>query len=178
MAIEKKEFSYENYIAKTEEERKAEIAKSLEFAKEKKVLLEKIDKDKKLAYLRSMVERWLIKLSTVEQIIIWEKLTSEEIKEIFDKIDEIEEIKDIDEILPKNLRITKDEYMRALDDIQFIQKIILRIDSSLSYLFQSNKPFASWIMSLFSWLIHSLDHSQDNLIKIQENTIDIKLSLR
>jgi hypothetical protein len=57
MTLENQEFRYENYSNKTEDERKTEIAKSLEFSKEKKKLSQMIEKDKQLIYLRSLVER-------------------------------------------------------------------------------------------------------------------------
>ena len=70
MTIEKQVFNYENYAEKTEQERKDEIARNFEFAKEKKKLLAKIEKDKKLICLKSIIERGIIKLSIVARIII------------------------------------------------------------------------------------------------------------
>ena len=177
MSIESKNFGYEKIAEKTEEERKLEIAKNLEFSKEKKVLLEKIDKEKKLTYLKSLVERWLINITTAEHIVEWQKLDNAQIKEIFEKMDEIEEIQDIENILPKQLRISKDEYIKALEDTIFRQDILIKLDDSLSYLYNSSNKFPLWIINFFSWLMRSLDKNHKNTIKVQENTIDIKRSL-
>ncbi len=143
MSIEKKEFKYENLKEKSEKEKKKELVKNLEFFYEKKKLLEKIDKDKKLTYLKSLVERGLINLDTAEHIVQGDTLDNEEIKEIFSKIDEIDEIQDIDTILPKQLRITKQEYMKAIDDPIFRQEIVKKLDTSLVYLYKTSNPFSS-----------------------------------
>ena len=177
MSIESNNFGYEKIAEKTEEERKLEIARNLEFSKEKKILLEKIDKEKKLTYLKSLVERWLINITTAEHIVEWQTLDNAQIKEIFEKIDEIDEIQNIDHILPRHLRISKDEYIRALEDGVFRKEVLKKLDDSLVFLYNSSKKISSWIMTFFSSLIHSLDHSQKNTIKVQENTIDIKRSL-
>jgi len=177
MSIESNNFGYEKVAEKTEKERKLEIAKNLEFSKEKKKLLEKIDKEKKLTYLKSLVERGLINITTAEHIVEWGTLDNVQIKEIFEKIDEIDEIQNIDHILPKKLRISKDDYIKALEDTTFRKQILVKLDNALIYLFNSSNKSPFWIMNFFSWLIHSLDNSHKNTIKIQENTIDIKRSL-
>jgi|GEM_PF-1131328 len=143
MAIEKKEFKYENPKEKPEKEKKKDLKRNLEFFYEKKKLLEKIDKDKKLTYLKSLVERGLINLDTAEHIVHGDILNNEEIKEIFSKIDEIDEIQDIDDILPKHLRITKQEYMKAIDDPIFRKEIVKKLDNTLTYLYKTSNPFSS-----------------------------------
>ena len=59
----------QNLPEKTEQELKQEIAKKLAFAKEKQRLFERIDKDKKLAYLKSLIERGLLRPETVERML-------------------------------------------------------------------------------------------------------------
>ncbi|MDD2487736.1 MAG: hypothetical protein PHS92_05195 [Candidatus Gracilibacteria bacterium] len=174
MTIEKKVFSYESYSEKTEQERKDEIARNLEFSNEKKKLISRIDRDKKLAHLKSIIERGLIRLSIVARIITGEKLGNDEIREIFEKIEEIDEIQEINKILPEELRVTKENYMRALKDEDFKKEVLKRIDDSLTYI----QPTQSGFLDFFSGLVHSIDYSQDDMIKIQENTIDIKESLK
>jgi len=177
MTIESNNFWYEKVAEKTEAERKLEIAKNLEFSKEKQVLLEKIDKEKKLTYLKSLVERGLINITTAEHIVDWETLDNVQIKEIFEKIDEIDDIQNIDNILPARLRISKDDYIQALEDAIFRKQILVKLDDSLSYLYSSSNKYPLWIINFFSWLMRSLDKNHKNTIKVQENTIDIKRSL-
>lgn len=57
MAFEKLPGNSEKVSQLSEEEQKIEVARAMEFSMEKKKLLERIDKDKKLAYLKSLVER-------------------------------------------------------------------------------------------------------------------------
>jgi hypothetical protein len=99
---------------KVEQEERLELAKQLLFKNEKDKLLEKIEKDKKLIFLKSIIKIGLLKPYLIEKVLEGDDLTKMEIKEIFDKIDEIENITNIDEILPKELRITKYEYLEAL----------------------------------------------------------------
>ncbi|MDQ1343705.1 MAG: hypothetical protein QG650_425 [Patescibacteria group bacterium] len=55
-----------------EAEKKVEIANALRLRKNKEKLLSRLDKDKKLAFLRSMVERDLIDVTTAEAIVAGE----------------------------------------------------------------------------------------------------------
>lgn len=177
MSIERQGFGPEKNREKTEQEIKEELVRTLEFSKEKKKLLEKINKDKKLAYLKAFIVRWLIPVATAEHIVAWEHLDNDEIRDIFEKMDEIEEIQNIDDILPKRLRTSKEEYLKALEDTVFRQDILKKLDDSLDYLYHSTHKSPFWIMNFFSGLIHSLDHSKKSVMKIQGNTIDIKRSL-
>lgn len=52
-----------------EAEKKAEIAEALRFKKNKEKLISRLEKDKGLAFLKSMVERDLIAVSTAEAIV-------------------------------------------------------------------------------------------------------------
>lgn len=52
-----------------EAEKKAEIAETLRFKKNKEKLISRLEKDKGLAFLKSMVERDLIAISTAEAIV-------------------------------------------------------------------------------------------------------------
>jgi hypothetical protein len=56
---------------------------------------------------------------------------------MLDKIDEIEDLKDIDKILPKNLRLTKEEYLIALKNKNARVKILIKINNSLDYIYNS-----------------------------------------
>lgn len=179
MSIEKQiKFDPDNKRGKTEQEQKIEIARKLDFEKRKKEIMIRIKKNKELAYLKSMIERWLIWLNTAEHIIKWEHLGTEEIHEIFDKINQIEDVKNINTILPEYLRINREEYIEALEDDKKRKVLLIKIDNTLKYIYNYMNPSHSPIMSLFYGLMYSLDGARKELIIIQENLIDIKRSLQ
>jgi hypothetical protein len=62
-------------------------------------------------------------------------LDSQDIKIIFDKIDEIEFIENIESILPKQLRITKEEYLIALKDPNKRIDLIKKLDNTLEHIY-------------------------------------------
>jgi len=97
-----------------------------------------------------------------------------EIEEIFTKIDEIEEIKDIDKYLPKENRISKEEYTKAIYDDIFRIQTLIKIKTALAILSTQINPENWFWINIFKWFLLVLDK---NLIKIQENHIDIKNSL-
>lgn len=160
----------------SEQEQKETIARDLEYQKNKETLLTRIDKDKNLSFLKSLVERGLIGVSTVEQVLSNVHLDSDAVAEIFEKIDEIEAMRNIDEIFPKIYRVSRDEYLQALEDDKVRTEILAKIDTSLGFIYDNLHPHASMgIIDFFSGFMHILDK---NLIKVQEHTIDIKRSLQ
>lgn len=156
----------------SEQEKKQEIQKTLEFKAEKQKIIDKTDAAKNLNFLKSVVERWLIDLNVVKNIVEWKDLNNEEIEHIFEKIDEIESVENVDNILPKELRITKEEYLTSLKDYEFRQQILAKLDEALGHLYMSSNPNFDmmWIFGMVSLL-------NKNLVKVQENTIDIKNNL-
>lgn len=162
-------------LKNTEKEKKLEVKKQVEFQKTK----EKIDISQKsedeIFYLKELVEKWLVTKEVAEKIISWENMSNKEIEEIFDKIDEIEDIKNIDNYLPQNLRIKKDDYLKAIQDDIFRVQVLTKIDTALTLISQKINPDWGMWMNLFTWFLSILDK---NLILIQENTIDIKDSLK
>ncbi len=175
MSIEKfKEKEKIKKKEKDENEKKNEIVRVLQFEKEKKEIIEVLKHKKKLAYLKSLIEKWQISIKIAKNIIEWKCLNNENINEMLDKIDEIEDLKDIDKILPKNLRLTKEEYLIALKNKNARVKILIKINNSLDYIY--NSTHVDEFMNIFdlSWIL-TLFNSQ--LKKVQENTIDIKISL-
>lgn len=155
----------------TEEENKLEIIKKIEFEKEKEILIKKLEKNKELTKLKSIIERWLIKLSTIEKVTEGKKLELQEINEILSKIDEIDNIKNINSSLPRELRVNKDEYLEALRNEQRRKEMLSKLDKVLDYVFLAANPFHGSVFDMFSWLIFMLNK---NLTIIQENTIDMK----
>lgn len=163
---------------KSEQEQKQEIQRQLEFLREKKSLTERREKDKKLAYLKSLIERGLVSLPTAEHIVQGEELETHELQAIFDKIDEIEEVTDIDDILPKILRVTKDEYISAIQDGSVRSDILARLDQSLDYLYNSTHSHASaGVVQFLSSILHSFDVKNHRVNQVQGNIIDIKRDL-
>lgn len=154
-----------------ERKRKIELSKKIEISKN----CEKSEKE--LNKLKNLLDNWKLDSSTQDLIekvmdsdIIWE----EEIKQIFEKIDEIENNNDVSTYLPEESRITKDEYIQSLTDDIVRTKILVKLNTALTILANYISPDSSMWLNLFSGFIAVLDK---NLIKIQENNIDIKKSL-
>lgn len=159
----------------SEKDKMKEVKKQIEY----KRIKEKIEISKKseddIFYLKELIKKWLITKKTAEKIISWEKISKDEINQIFEKIDQIESIKNIDNYLPVELRIKKDEYLRATEDDIFREQILTKIDSALILISKKLSSDFTWWLSLFLWFLNFLDR---NLIIIQENNIDIKSSLK
>ena len=158
----------------TEKEEKEKIANNLEFQKEKEKLLRMIEKDRKLAMLKSIVERWLLRPELIHKAIAWDMLELSEVSEVLKKIEDIGKTEKIDMILPKDKRISKEEYLEALNDDVKRTILIEKINQILDHLYMLSHPFSGNVYDLFSWLLHILNH---NLNKVQEYHIDVKISL-
>ncbi|MFZ4461825.1 MAG: hypothetical protein ACOYN2_04870 [Patescibacteria group bacterium] len=161
-------------LRKTEAEQKAEIAKSLEFTKDKEVLFAKIDQQKQLSFLKSLVERGLIGVGTAELMLSGQEIVGTEVEEIFDKIDEIEQVHNVDHILPVHLRLTKDEYLTAIADPTARANALQKLDQALTHLFELTNAHAHSPLDFFYSFFTMLNK---NLVVVQENTIDMKRSL-
>ncbi len=159
----------------TEEEKEAEAKKNIEFKLQKEKIWVEIEVEQEIFQLKEMVDSWMISWDIANKILSWEQITSEEIKEIFDKIDEIEDIKNVDDYLPRSLRITREEYIKAVKNDIFREKTITKLNTSLVLLSNKINPDSAVWLNLFSWFVTVLDK---NLIRVQENTIDIKNWLR
>lgn len=159
----------------SKEELEAEEKRQIDFKKQKEIINIEIEAEHNLDYLKNMLNKWVVSHETAKKIIEWIQISREEIKDIFEKISQIEEIKDIDKYIPKEYRISQEQYFKALNDDIFRTQIITKLDFSLALLSrQFTNETSSWL-NLFSWFIWVLDR---NLITIQENTIDIKSWLK
>lgn len=176
----------DSWIFKEDDDKKKEkikkkeieaINKSLKENKKKEIDIHEKAEDN-LFELKQMVDKWIFDKKTeelVEDIVNIDSISQSEIEEIFDKIDEIESTKDIDEILPKELRITKNDYKKSLIDDNYRTETIQKLNSSLSIIVNRIAP-KWWVwMHIFWWFLLGLDKK---LVKIQENSIDIKNSLK
>jgi arginine utilization protein RocB len=100
------------------------------------------------------------------------KISFEEIKDVLAKIKQIEEINNIDEYLPKEYRITLEEYKKSLIDPVCRQKTIHKLNKALNILVQHINVVDNILYMFTGYLL--LDK---NLQLLQENHIDIKNSL-
>lgn len=164
---------------KSEEEKKKEMMKVIEQQKKKEEIQESIKTEEALNKLKSMLENWKdlseFDRNIIEKVIEWTELSQKDIDDILDKIEEIEDTEWIDQYLPKDTRITKKDYQKALVDEIFRAQVIVKVETSLSILaMHINQD--SWVwLNLFSWYLALLDK---RLVKLQENHIDIKDNLR
>lgn len=171
----------ENKKKKISEEQKLKVEKGVETVKELKNKETKETKEEQknietdMDELLWLVEKWVISKETAKKVVEWEGIDEEEVKEIFEKLDEIEDIKDIDNILPQELRISRDEYIKALTDDIFRVTMLTKLDSALTLIANKISPDQAMGLNLFSWFLTVLDK---NLITVQENTIDVKDSLK
>jgi hypothetical protein len=159
----------------SEKEKKQEVKKVLQYKKTKETIWVEIEADKSLNNLKELVQKWVIKEETAQKIISWKNLEEETIVKIFEKIEEVESIKSISKYLPKEFRITKEEYSKALHSNDFRKKTLVKLDEALTILAnQANPDWLMWL-NLFSWFLTVLDK---NLILIQEHNIDMKDNLK
>lgn len=165
----------QNTLKQKEKKESDYASKALEHKKMKEKISTQIETDNELSNLKNLVEKWFISSDLAETLLEWKNITSNEIEEIFQKIDEIEHTQDVDKYLPESLRVTKEEYKKAIiDQIQRLQTLT-KISTALTLLSKQITD-ASWnTLDIISWLFILLDK---NLQMIQENTIDIKNSLQ
>ena len=180
MSIESGKYKEEEKKKKkiSEKEKTFEKKKKLDLNKNKEKFKNSENSEKELNKLKILLEEWKLDESTkqlIEKIVESDSISAEEIQEIFDKIDEIENDDNISKYLPQEFRITKDEYKKSLtSDIVRLQTLI-KLSTALTILSNQINPDSSMWLNLFSGFIAVLDK---NLIKIQENNIDIKNSLQ
>ncbi len=166
------EYEKKNKERKEEEEilEKERQEKLRNFEKQLETSRLKID----LMKLKDLILDWTLPESLLDNILDSKILDSQDIKIIFDKIDEIEFIENIESILPKQLRITKEEYLIALKDPNKRIDLIKKLDNTLEHIYNHLHWSDMFWLNLFSFIYFIFDK---NLKKIQENSIDIKNSL-
>ena len=162
---------------KSEKQKKEEQIKIIEQEKIKKEAREKKDSSEILKRLEEMLEDWELsqnEIKELKQMVDEVDISQDEIEEILEKIDEIEKTEDVDKYLPKEFRITGEDYKKSLtDDIKRVQTIT-KLNTWLQILSEQVNPDSGTWMNLFSGYMIILDKK---LINIQENTIDVKNSL-
>lgn len=165
---------------KSEREKKLEQNKLLENLKSKDKISEFSQTDEALWKLKDLLkgkdelDLSEVDINIIKKAIEWGKMTDEEIESVLEKIDEIEKTEDVDKYLPKESRITKEEYKKALVNEVFRVQVQTKLDTALTILANHANPWAVTWINLFSWYMAILDKK---LVRIQENHIDIKDSL-
>lgn len=158
-----------------EEKEEAEFQqKQVEHQKMKEYIQTETETEENLHKLHDLVDEGLLTKQQAEHIAEWEQLSEEDVKEIFEKIDEMEDLKDVDKYLPAELRITKQDYSKAMTDDIFRVQTMTKLDTALTVIWQQIVPDSSAWVNLFSGFLSVLDK---NLVILQENTIDVKDNL-
>lgn len=163
----------------SETEQETEATQVVEQQKKKSELREHMKAEEALSGLKDMMEEHNLDISesdfkTLQRATTGESLTTEEIETILDKIEEIESTQDVDKYLPKEFRITKEEYKKAITDDIARTQAITKLDTALTMLAEHAQGGSTMGLNLFSGYMAILDK---RLIKIQENHIDIKENL-
>ncbi len=162
---------------KSEKQKKDEMQKIIEQEKKKKEVREKKENSEVLHKLEEMLEDWELsqdEIKELRELVDKVDISEDEIEEILEKIEEIEQTENIDKYLPKDFRITAEEYKQSLvNNVKRLQTLT-KLNTALTILWnQANPDSVLWI-NLFSGYLNILDKK---LIKIQENNIDVKNSL-
>jgi len=160
---------------KDEAEQKKEQEAILRMEKKKEFIRTEETISDDLGKLRELLEKHVIDDELVEKVIAHWELEHDEIEEIFEKIDEIEALENIDDYLPKEMRVTKEEYAAATHDDDTLVIVLQKIDTSLWVLAQHSAPQTWWSINIFSGFLTMLDK---NLVTIQEHHIDMQDSLQ
>jgi len=160
---------------KDEQELQKEQEAILKMEKKKEKMREEETISDDLQKLRDMLEDHIIDNSLVEKVIQHAELDHEELEKIFDQIDRIENLEKIDDYLPKDLRISKEEYAVATHDDKELIKVEEKIHTALTHLSSVITPQTWGSMNIFSGFLTMLDK---NLITIQEHHIDLKDGLK
>jgi len=175
MKSNEKSYLWEEERKRAQQKDEAELKKEQEaiirMQKKKEVIRAEESISDDLWKLRDLLEKHVINDELIEKVMQEAELDHEDVEEIFEKIDEIEKIDNIDDYLPKDMRVTKEEYAAATHDDAELARVEHKIHAALSHLSQSSAPQTGGSVNLFSWFLTMLDK---NLITIQEHHIDMK----
>ena len=157
---------------KTENEKREAEEQILRAKKSREYICEEEHTEHDLQKLRDLLDQHIIDDALVEKVLCHTEITHDEIEEIFEKIDELEALDNIDDYLPKDMRVSKEEYAHATHDDEAAKAVIQKIESCLVILANQWAP-STWggSINVFSGFLRVLDK---NLITIQEHHIDMK----
>lgn len=156
--------------SKSERELKEEAEKKLAFEKNKESLISELETKKELAFLKVLIEKGLISPDLAQQIVQKEHIDAELVEEVFEKIDEIYAISE--DTLPQNLRITKEDYSKALVNPDDKKRVIGVLNDAIEITSQE-LSWASWANFFLSFLTFM----HKDLITAHDNSMDIRDSL-
>lgn len=170
----------ENKKKKLDEKQIAEeVIKQKKIEVKNKEIRENIKAEEALNTMKEMIndedlDLSLNQVNLIKKVIENDDISQNDIDEILEKIDEIEKTEDVDKYLPKEFRITWEEYKKALNNDIARTQTITKINTALTILANQVLGETSMWLNLFSGYMAMLDKK---LIKIQENHIDIKDNL-
>ena len=160
---------------KTENEKREAEEQILRAKKSREYICEEEHTEHDLQKLRDLLDQHIIDDALVEKVLCHTEITHDDIEEIFEKIDELEALENIDDYLPRDMRVTKEEYAHATHDDEAAKLVITKIEWCLWILANQANPSGVWgSINIFSGFLTMLDK---NLITIQEHHIDMKDSL-
>jgi len=159
-------------ITEQENKQKEKVVKN-------KKLRENLKAEEALNKMKEMVndedlELSLDQVQLIKKAVDNNEISQDVVEEILEKIEEIEKTEDVDKYLPKEYRITWEEYKKALTNDVFRVQMIVKIDTALTVLANQVWWESTMWLNLFSGYMAMLDKK---LISIQENHIDIKDNL-
>ena len=140
---------------KLKQDEKEAMKNLIEWQKRKEKLHEKIEASEKLSHLKELLLEHKVDeevIASVEKIALDNLIDHEEVKEILAHIEAIHKNPSLQKYLPKNLIITKKEYIAALKDKRKKEKVLGKINDALGILAQSINPTESTGINLFSGL--------------------------
>lgn len=171
---EKQEKKKEKEQKKNNKEQWHDIQKSKLYLKELEELRDKgmIDIDEEM--MKKIEED--SKLDTKEINTVVESV---EFKKIVEKIEEMEKLLEQEDILPKELKIKKQEFIKACESTQEKDILLKKIDQTLDYV--NNAVGTSWSKIGGNPLVRNIRMRENllflankKIIEIQEHMIDIK----
>lgn len=163
---------------KNEKVKSSEKEKILKYRKQKEKIQKTVEAHDELNHLRELIESGVVSqnaIEHIEQIAQDPTLEDKEVREIVLKIQEIHENEYMQKYIPKDLFLKKEDYLRALTNPQFAEKVLAKVNEVLWILAQHINPTSRAGINIFaSFALFLVDKK---LIQAQENHIDIKYSL-
>ena len=156
-----------------------ETAKVLKAQKQKEKIRKSKEANEELTNLKDLIEKWVVTQKTVDtakKVANDPWVDSQETQDILRKIDDIQENEYMKMYIPNSLFISQDEYLKALKDAQQKVKTLQKVDDVLWILAQHITPTSRLGINIF-WSF-ALLLADKNLIRAQEDHIDIKYSLK
>ncbi|MDR0370134.1 MAG: hypothetical protein LBH96_06710 [Candidatus Peribacteria bacterium] len=165
-----------------EEEKKRKKQKQINQEKYEQTVIESKVKIE-IQELKYLVEAGAVDKKLFDKITEDNHISSEEFNEVLDKIDiqklfekleELEHSKDTKDLIPKELRVKKSEYLKAFQDEDTKKNVLQKFDASLDIIYNTVNGGQTMHGNMFSTYVYLLS---EKLIPIQENIIDLKQPL-